>query len=54
MELLEPLADFNLFRAHIERGSFVRGFGQAYVFEGGNPERLETVDPRAADGGSGS
>ncbi len=54
MELLEPLADFNLFRARIERGSFVRGFGQAFVFEGGNPDRLEAVDPRAADEGSPS
>ncbi len=48
MELLEPLADFNLFRARIERGGFVRGFGQAYVFEGANPERLEAIDPRAS------
>ena len=54
MELLEPLADFNLFRARVERGSFVRGFGQAFVFEGANPDRLEAVDPRAAGEDSGS
>ncbi len=48
MQLLEPLGDFNLFHARVERGSFVRGFGQAYLFEGGDPERLEAVDPRQA------
>ena len=47
MQLLEPLTDFNLFAARIEHGSFIRGFGQAFVFEGPNPDRLERVDPRA-------
>ena len=51
MALLEPLGDFNLFRARIDRGGFVRGFGQAYVFEGSNPQRLDAVDPRAEEGG---
>lgn len=50
MDLLEPLADFNLFRARIERGSFVRGFGQAYTFEGTDPRQLAAVDPRTGQG----
>ena len=50
MELLEPLGDFNLFLARIERGGFVRGFGQAYVFEGPDPRQLHAVDPRAEPG----
>ncbi len=34
MELIRPLPDFRLLRLAPERGTFVRGFGQAYAFEG--------------------
>ncbi len=34
MELIRPLPDFRLLRLTPERGTFVRGFGQAWTFEG--------------------
>ena len=34
VELLRSLPDFHLFRFHVEEGSYVRGFGQAWALEG--------------------
>lgn len=46
MRMIEPLPDFQLFRVALRRGSFVRGFGQAYELAGDNLDLLEPVDPR--------
>ena len=46
MQLLESLPDFTLFRIELEAGSFVRGFGQAYLLEGPKLDRLRHIDPR--------
>lgn len=47
MQLIEPLQDFRLFRVSLEKGSFVRGFGQAYQLDGAGLERLLPLDPRS-------
>ncbi len=46
MQLLEPLPDFRLFRVSPSRGSYVRGFGQAYEIGGDGMDELYPVDPR--------
>lgn len=46
MELMEPLADFHLFRVNADAGTFIRGFGQAYRVSGERLDRLAHVDPR--------
>lgn len=45
MKLIEPLADFHLFRIVVQRGRFIRGFGQAYELAGDRLEQLIPVDP---------
>ena len=46
MNLIEPLPDFHLFRIHVQRGRFIRGFGQAYELAGDRLEQLIQIDPR--------
>lgn len=46
MELMEPLADFHLFRVNAENGTFIRGFGQAYRLSGARLDQLQHIDPR--------
>jgi len=46
MDLIEPLPDFQLFRVRLERGRFIRGFGQAYDLSGPALESLSHIDPR--------
>lgn len=46
MEVIEPLADFHLFRVSAHRGRFIRGFGQAYELSGEGLEQLQHIDPR--------
>jgi len=43
MGVLRGLADFRLFRLEPQRGSYVRGFGQAYELEGPGLARLKAV-----------
>jgi len=45
MKLIEPLADFHLFRIIVQRGRFIRGFGQAYELTGDRLEQLNHIDP---------
>jgi hypothetical protein len=45
MKLIEPLADFYLFRIIVQRGRFIRGFGQAYELAGDGLEQLMRIDP---------
>jgi len=45
MKLIEPLADFHLHRIIVQRGRFIRGFGQAYELAGDRLEQLIPVDP---------
>lgn len=45
MDLLEPLADFHLFRVAPERGRYVRGFGQAYDLIGAGVDEPRHVGP---------
>ena len=45
MKLIEPLADFHLFRIIVQRGRFIRGFGQAYELAGDRLEQLNHIDP---------
>ena len=45
MKLIEPLADFHLFRITVHRGRFIRGFGQAYELSGDTLEQLIPVNP---------
>ena len=46
MDLMEPLADFHLFRVDADSGSFIRGFGQAYRLTGERLDQMEHIDPR--------
>ena len=46
MKMIEPLPDFHLFRVQVQRGRFVRGFGQAYELAGDNLDELTHIDPR--------
>jgi hypothetical protein len=45
MKLIEPLPDFHLFRIIVQRGRFIRGFGQAYELAGDRLEQLVHIDP---------
>jgi putative heme iron utilization protein len=45
MKLIEPLPDFHLFRIIVQRGRFIRGFGQAYELAGDGLERLIRIAP---------
>jgi putative heme iron utilization protein len=45
MKLIEPLPDFHLFRIIVQRGRFIRGFGQAYELAGDRLEQLVQIDP---------
>ncbi len=45
MKLIEPFEDFQLFRIVLQRGSYIRGFGQAYELTGDKLEQLIPVDP---------
>jgi len=45
MKIIEPLADFHLFRIIVQRGRFIRGFGQAYELTGDILEQLIHIDP---------
>jgi putative heme iron utilization protein len=45
MKLIEPLPDFHLFRIIVQRGRFIRGFGQAYELGGDGLEQLMRIDP---------
>lgn len=46
MQVIEPLADFHLFRVNADSGRFIRGFGQAYEIGGDNLDQLTHIDPR--------
>ena len=41
LQLLRRLPDFHLFRLQVERGSYVRGFGQAWALAGNGLEVLQ-------------
>ena len=43
MAMIEPLADFHLFRLQLQSGRFVRGFGQAYDLSGEHLQHLQHV-----------
>ena len=43
---LGALKDFHLFKLVVEQGRFVRGFGQAYQFEGPHPYGMDIVHLR--------
>jgi putative heme iron utilization protein len=43
MAMIEPLADFHLFRLQLQTGRFVRGFGQAYDLSGEHLQDLRHV-----------
>jgi putative heme iron utilization protein len=45
MNLLESLPVFHLFRIIVQRGRFIRGFGQAYDLAGDRLEQLIRIDP---------
>lgn len=45
MKLIEPLPDFHLFRIVVQRGRFIRGFGQAYQLAGDRLEQLIRIEP---------
>jgi len=45
MKLIAPLPDFHLFRIIVQRGRFIRGFGQAYELAGDRLEQLVRIDP---------
>jgi putative heme iron utilization protein len=45
MKMIEPLADFHLFRLQLQNGRFVRGFGQAYDLSGEHLQHLKHVGP---------
>ena len=45
MKMIEPLADFHLFRLQLQNGRFVRGFGQAYDLSGEHLQHLEHIGP---------
>jgi len=45
MKIIEPLADFHLFRIIVQRGRFIRGFGQAYELTGDRLEQLIHINP---------
>ena len=45
MKMIEPLADFHLFRLQLQNGRFVRGFGQAYDLSGEHLHHLKHVSP---------
>jgi len=46
MQVIEPLADFHLFRVNADSGRFIRGFGQAYEVGGDDLDQLIHIDPR--------
>jgi len=46
MTIIEPLADFHLFRLQLQAGRFVRGFGQAYELSGEHLQNLQPVGAR--------
>ena len=56
--LIRPLADFRLFALRPRRGTFVKGFGQAYRIEDDALEALQDVNDlppvAASEGGSES
>ena len=43
MAMIEPLADFHLFRLQLQTGRYVRGFGQAYDLSGEHLQDLQHV-----------
>ena len=43
MTMIEPLADFHLFRLQLHSGRFVRGFGQAYELAGEQLQQLRHI-----------
>jgi hypothetical protein len=45
MAMIEPLADFHLFRLQLQTGRFVRGFGQAYDLSGEHLQDLQHIGP---------
>lgn len=45
MTVLESLPDFHLFRLQLQRGRYIRGFGQAYELAGEGLTQLAHVDP---------
>ena len=50
LELIRPLGDFNLFRLEPSRGTYVRGFGQAYRIEGTPVSTLQHIGPEQQRG----
>ena len=45
MKLLESLPDFHLFHLQLQRGRYIRGFGQAYELSGEGLTQLAHIDP---------
>jgi putative heme iron utilization protein len=50
MSLIRPLPDFRLLRLEPRRGTYVRGFGQAFTFDGGALSGFSHVDEAAIRG----
>lgn len=45
LDLIRPLSDFSLFRLVPRRGTYVRGFGQAYRIDGARVGSLQHIGP---------
>jgi len=45
MTVLESLPDFHLFQLQLQRGRYIRGFGQAYELSGEGLTQLAHIDP---------
>ena len=45
MSVLESLPDFHLFRLQLQRGRYIRGFGQAYELSGEGLAQLAHINP---------
>ncbi len=53
MDLLRGLADFQLFRLMPRRGTYVRGFGEAFSFHGSDLREFRRARPGALKGEEG-
>jgi len=50
LDMIRPLSDFNLFRLEPKRGTYVRGFGQAYRIDGARVGALQHIGPEQLEG----
>jgi putative heme iron utilization protein len=46
IDVIEPLADFHLFRVIPQSGRFIRGFAQAYELTGPGLNEVKHIDPQ--------